>query len=173
MVESSAERLERENSQLVRKIRGAKDALTHSEDGISQAANLLIEVIDRIMREAFTKEDVMAWVEANLPDEPGLTFEKDDTVLPNKRAEALCFVYRRGPTAREANEYDSGQGPSLIHDVLAVLPRVIVATRAPVAGPGRGGCRPAGPRPAWTSHRSVTVTRARCLRPRYGAGWGY
>ncbi|WP_226487697.1 hypothetical protein [Streptomyces parvulus] len=126
VADSSAKRLERENSQLVRKIRGAKDALTHSEDGISQAANSLIELIDRIMREAFTKEQVMAWVEANLPDEPGLTFEKDDAILPNKRAEALCFVYRGGPTAREANEYDNGQGPSLIHDVLA---RVIVATR--------------------------------------------
>lgn len=126
VADSSAKRLERENSQLVRKIRGAKDALTHSEDGISQAANSLIELIDRIMREAFTKEEVMGWVEANLPDEPGLTFEKDDSVLPNKRAEALCFVYRGGPTAREANEHDNGQGPTLIHDVLA---RVIVATR--------------------------------------------
>ncbi|MFF3177906.1 hypothetical protein ACFVQ0_35405 [Streptomyces sp. NPDC057900] len=126
VADSSSKRLERENSQLVRKIRGAKDALTHSADGISQAANSLIELIDRIMREAFTKEEVMAWVEANLPDEPGLTFEKDDTVLPNKRAEALCFVYRGGPTAREANDHDNGQGPTLIHDVLA---RVIVATR--------------------------------------------
>ncbi|WP_369211752.1 hypothetical protein [Streptomyces flavofungini] len=126
VADASAKRLERENSQLIRKIRGAKDALTHSEDGISQAANSLIELIDRIMREAFSKEEVMAWVEANLPDEPGLTFEKDDVVLPNKRAEALCFVYRGGPTAREAHEHDIGQGPSLIHDVLA---RVIVATR--------------------------------------------
>jgi hypothetical protein len=126
VVESSAKRLQRENSQLVRKIRGAKDALTHSEDGISQAANSLIELIDRIMREAFSKEQVLAWVEANLPDEPLLTHEKDGNILPTKRAEVLCFVYRGGPTAREANEYDDGQGPSLIHDVLA---RVIVATR--------------------------------------------
>ncbi|WP_030777041.1 hypothetical protein [Streptomyces sp. NRRL F-2664] len=47
--ESSAKRLERENSQLVRKIQGARTALAHSEDGISQAANSLIELIDRIM----------------------------------------------------------------------------------------------------------------------------
>ncbi|MFG2979460.1 hypothetical protein ACGFYY_41550 [Streptomyces sp. NPDC048331] len=126
VADSSAKRLERENSQLVRKIRGAKDALTHSEDGISQAANSLIELIDRIMREAFSKEEVMAWVEANLPDEPGLTREEDGKILLNKRAEALCFVYRGGPTAREANEHDNGQGPTLVHDVLA---RVIVATR--------------------------------------------
>ncbi|MFD5028809.1 hypothetical protein ACFWM0_00010 [Streptomyces sp. NPDC058405] len=126
VVESSAKRLERENSQLVRKIRGAKDALTPSEDGISQAANSLIELIDRIMREAFTKEEVLAWVEVNLPGDPLLTHEKDGNTLPTKRAEALCFVYRGSPTARDANEHDDGQGPSLIHDVLA---RVIVATR--------------------------------------------
>ena len=127
VADSSAKRLERENSQLVRKIRGAKDALTHSEDGISQAANSLIELIDRIMREAFSNEEVMAWADENLPDEPLLTHkDKDGKIKPTKRAEALCFVYCGGPTAREANEHDNGQGPSLIHDVLA---RVIVATR--------------------------------------------
>ncbi|MEV7512654.1 hypothetical protein AB0O57_32320 [Streptomyces sp. NPDC091201] len=125
--ESSAKRLERENSQLVRKIQGARTALAHSEDGISQAANSLIELIDRIMREAFTKEEVLDWVGANLPDEPQLTYtDKDEKVQPNKRAEALCFIYRGGPTAREANEYDDGSGPTLLHDVFA---RVIVATR--------------------------------------------
>ncbi|MGW6824232.1 hypothetical protein [Streptomyces sp. NPDC055005] len=125
--ESSARRLERENSQLVRKIKGARTALAHSEDGISQAANSLIELIDRIMREAFTKEEVLVWVDANLPDEPQMTFtDKDGRVQPTKRAEALCFVYRSGPTARHANEYDDGSGPTLIHDVFA---RVIVATR--------------------------------------------
>ncbi|MFJ4866089.1 hypothetical protein [Streptomyces sp. NPDC088748] len=127
VADSSAKRLERENSQLVRKIRGAKDALTHSEDGISQAANSLIELIDRIMREAFSNEEVMAWAEENLPNEPLLTHkDKDGKIKPTKRAEALCFVYRGAPTAREANEHDNGQGPTLIHDVLA---RVIVATR--------------------------------------------
>ncbi|MEV7489058.1 hypothetical protein AB0N86_34220 [Streptomyces sp. NPDC093023] len=132
VAESSAKRLERENSQLVRKIRGAKDALAHSEDGISQAANSLIELIDRILRNAFTKEQVMAWVVANLPNEPGLTYPDERGVdQPNKRAEILCFVYRGGPTAREAHEYDNGQGPSLIHDVLA---RVIVATRTSLQG---------------------------------------
>ncbi|AQT70433.1 hypothetical protein [Streptomyces sp. fd1-xmd] len=125
--ESSARRLERENSQLVRKIKGARTALAHSEDGISQAANSLIELIDRIMREAFTKQAVLVWVDANLPDEPQMTFtDKDGKVQPSKRAEALCFVYRGGPTARQANEYDDGSGPTLFHDVFA---RVIVATR--------------------------------------------
>ncbi|MFF5638730.1 hypothetical protein [Streptomyces sp. NPDC012825] len=126
VVESSVKKLERENSQLVRKIRGAKDALAHSEDGISQAANSLIELIDRIMRETFSKKEVLAWVEGNLPDEPELTHEKDGATLPTKRAEALCFVYRGGPVAREANEYDNGVGPSLIHDTLA---RAITITR--------------------------------------------
>ncbi|WP_251066665.1 hypothetical protein [Streptomyces sp. ISL-36] len=126
VAESSAKRLERENSQLVRKIRGAKDALLHSEDGISQAANSLIELIDRIMRETFSKEEVVTWVKANLPDDPLLTHEKDGVTLPTKRAEALCFVYRGGSVAREATEHDDGKGPFLVHDALA---RVIVTTR--------------------------------------------
>ncbi|MEW1717924.1 hypothetical protein [Streptomyces sp. NPDC093109] len=55
-----------------------------------------------------------------------LTYEKDGSTLPTKRAEVLCFVYRDSPVAREATERDDGRGPSLIHDALA---RVIVATR--------------------------------------------
>ncbi|GHD75497.1 hypothetical protein ACFQL8_15080 [Streptomyces goshikiensis] len=127
VVESSVKRLERENSRLVRKLRGAKDALKHSEDGISQAANSLVEVIDRILREAFSKDEALAWVEANLPNEPDLTHtNKDGKTLPTKRAEALCFFYRGRPTARGATEYDDGQGPALLEDVFA---RVFVATR--------------------------------------------
>ncbi|WP_369384181.1 hypothetical protein [Streptomyces sp. cg36] len=127
VAEASAERLERENSQLVRKIRGARDALKYSEDGVSQAANSLIELIDRIMREAVPPKHVLEWIADNLPGEPGLTFiNKDGNEAPTKRGEALCFIYSGGPVAREANEYDDGVGPALIQDVLA---RIFVGTR--------------------------------------------
>ncbi|MCX5063790.1 MULTISPECIES: hypothetical protein [unclassified Streptomyces] len=126
VAEASAERLQRENSQLVRKVRGARDALKYSEDGVSQAANSLIELIDRIMREAFRPKDVLAWIKANLPDEPLLTYIKDGKEAPTKRGEALCFVYSASSVAREANEYDDGAGPALIQDVLA---RILVSTR--------------------------------------------
>lgn len=122
VTEASARRLERANSPLVRKIRGARDALKYSEDGVSQAANSLIELLDRIMRESFAPKDVLLWVDENLPEEPGLTYlDESSQRKPTKRAEALCFIYSGGPvTAREANAYDDGEGPSFLHDVLAL-----------------------------------------------------
>lgn len=44
----------------VRKMSGARTVLEVSEDGASQAANSLIELIDRLMRMAFTKAEVLA-----------------------------------------------------------------------------------------------------------------
>ncbi|MFB6961716.1 hypothetical protein ACFCYB_33195 [Streptomyces sp. NPDC056309] len=122
VTEASAKRVERANSPLVRKIRGARDALQYSEDGVSQAANSLIELLDRIMREAFTPIEVLLWVDNNLPDEAGLTHLKDGRRAPTKRAEALCFVYGGGPVvAGEANTLDTGEGPSFLHDVVALV----------------------------------------------------
>ncbi|MGW2340386.1 hypothetical protein [Streptomyces sp. NPDC001661] len=126
ITQASAARLHRENSQLVRKIRGARDALKYSEDGVSQAANSLIELIDRVMREAFPPAVVLAWIKTNLPHEPMLTYTKDGKAAPTKRGEALCFVYDAGPVAREPNEYDDGTGPAPIQDILA---RIFVSTR--------------------------------------------
>jgi hypothetical protein len=121
VTEASAKRIERANSPLVRKIRGARAALQYSEDGVSQAANSLIELLDRIMREGYTPEAVLAWVDSNLPDEEGLTYELQGQRRPTKRAEALCFVYGGDAiTAREASEHDNGKGPDFLHDVIAI-----------------------------------------------------
>ncbi|GAB2988714.1 hypothetical protein GCM10023080_062910 [Streptomyces pseudoechinosporeus] len=121
VAEASVKRVERRNSPLVRKIRGARDALRFSEDGVSQAANSLIELLDRIMRESFKPAEVLAWVDVNLPDGIDLTHEVQSQRRPTKRAEALCFVYGGDPiTPREASENDDGQGPDFIHDVIAV-----------------------------------------------------
>ncbi|MER6288555.1 hypothetical protein [Streptomyces sviceus] len=122
VTEASTKRLERANSPLVRKIRGARDALTYSADGVSQAANSLIELLDRIMRDAFPPEEVLRWVDGNLPEQEGLTYLKDGQRAPTKRAEALCFVYGGGsvmPT--EPNQYDNGEGLSVFHDVVALV----------------------------------------------------
>ncbi|MFF0674280.1 hypothetical protein ACFYVE_39460 [Streptomyces tendae] len=123
VTEASAKRVERANSPLVRKIRGARDALRYSEDGVSQAANSLIELLDRIMREAFPQAEVLLWVDNNLPDDPSLTYLKTDGHrAPTKRAEALCFVYGGGPVvAGEATALDTGEGPSFLHDVVALV----------------------------------------------------
>ncbi|MEU0032118.1 hypothetical protein [Streptomyces sp. NPDC006335] len=118
VTEASTRRLERANSPLVRKIRGARDALTYSADGVSQAANSLIELLDRVMREAFPPAEVLRWVDGNLPEEEGLTYIKDGQRAPTKRAEALCFVYGGGSVMPvEPNQYEL----SVFHDVVALV----------------------------------------------------
>lgn len=120
--EASLRRVERASSPLVRKIRGARDALLHSEDGVSQAANSLIELIDRIMRETFPPPQVLAWIDANLPNEPGLTWLDKETPKPTKLGEALCFVSNCAPVEpRTPSPYDNGEGPSLIQRVIASM----------------------------------------------------
>lgn len=47
---------------LRRKFRGFEQALANSDDGVGQAATSLIELIDRLLRTAFSREDVLAWV---------------------------------------------------------------------------------------------------------------
>ncbi|MFF3242300.1 hypothetical protein ACFYWY_00880 [Streptomyces sp. NPDC002870] len=127
VAEASAKRVERANSPLIRKIKGARAALTYSEDGTSQAANSLIELIDRIMGEAYPPHAVLEWVDANLPNEPELThFDKDQKRKPTKYGEALCFVYGGGSVLRPATEHDESEGPSLIHEMIA---RAVVSTR--------------------------------------------
>jgi hypothetical protein len=81
----------------VRKMSGARTVLDVSEDGASQAANSLIELIDRLMRMAFTKAEMLAWVKANFADMPNLTYVKDGVEMPTKRGEAMCFVHAGRP----------------------------------------------------------------------------
>ncbi|WP_433574162.1 hypothetical protein [Nocardia brasiliensis] len=80
---------------LGRKLRGACDALEFSADGVCQAANSLVELIDRLLRTAFTADEVLAWVHASSRPVKELRYRKTETSqwLPTKRAEALCFVY--------------------------------------------------------------------------------
>lgn len=82
------------NSVLQRKLRGARDALEHSVDGVSQAANSLVELVDRFTRMAFLEAEVMSWLEANgiASDEYQYT-DPGGSVRPTKRAQILCLVW--------------------------------------------------------------------------------
>lgn len=44
---------------------GARNALEFSVDGVSQAANSLVELIDRFGREAFNDEEILEWIKFN------------------------------------------------------------------------------------------------------------
>lgn len=129
--EDLARRVEQTNSNLLLKIEGARDALMYSADGVSQAANSLIELIDRLLREAFTTEEVLAWVDAELPEDASLIWNQGGSRHPTKRAQALCFLYGGQTVARQPTKDDDGTGTSFVHEVLA---RVIVSAREKLQG---------------------------------------
>ena len=77
-----------------RKMQGARDALEHSADGVSQAANSLVELIDRIAREAFSEDEVMEWIALNGLSVPDHTYPAPGgKVRPTKRAQVQCLVW--------------------------------------------------------------------------------
>ncbi|MDF3319898.1 hypothetical protein [Rhodococcus sp. C3V] len=97
------------NDLLRRKLSGAVTAIESSDDGVSQAANSLIELIDRLLRKAFTDAEVLEWLEATGRTSKDLVFEDGNgKIRPTKRAQALCFVY--GANVSE---------PSPFHEVVA------------------------------------------------------
>lgn len=97
------------NDLLRRKLSGAVTAIESSDDGVSQAANSLIELIDRLLRKAFTDAEVLEWLEATGRGSKDLVFEDGNgKIRPTKRAQALCFVY--GANVSE---------PSPFHEVVA------------------------------------------------------
>lgn len=105
---------------LSRKVQGARDVLDTSADGVSQAANSLVEFIDRLLRTSFSEQEVLRWVRENRRDTSNDLVYVDATSgreRPTKRAQALAFVY-------------AGQGydePSVFAELAALG---VVASRA-------------------------------------------
>ena len=87
---------------LIRKIHGARTALAVSEDGISQAANSLVELIDKSLRSAFSKKQVLAWLDRNFPQAQGVRYIKNGKEMPTKRGEVLCFVHAGQPVVQRS-----------------------------------------------------------------------
>jgi hypothetical protein len=82
------------NAVLHRKLRGAQDALAFSADSNSQAANSLIEFIDRLLRLTYSDAEVLAWLDANYPDLKDVKCTNNTgEIRPTKRGQALCFVH--------------------------------------------------------------------------------
>lgn len=94
---------------LARKINGARDALEHSADGVSQGANSLVEFVDRLLRTAFENDFVIEWIARNYPSLQITSYTKNGKTVPTKRAQALCFVHG----GREI------QAPSPFHELAA------------------------------------------------------
>lgn len=98
---SADENLEKLSTTFARKIKGARDALEHSADGISQAANSLIELIDRFARAAFTPDEVLAWLSANNLLVEEFIYVERAQVRPNKRAQILCLSWGGMPVVEQ------------------------------------------------------------------------
>ena len=83
---------------LLRKLKGAREVLGASSDDISQCANSLTEFIDRLLRSAFTPDEVMAWVNEFTPGRNDrMAHESPTGIRPSKFAEALCFLHAGSP----------------------------------------------------------------------------
>ncbi|MFC0457548.1 hypothetical protein ACFFGR_13455 [Arthrobacter liuii] len=90
----SQDKISEVSAALSRKMSGARQALATSDDGCSQAANSLIEFIDRLLRQAFSEAYVLEWTATYYPGETKMTFEgKAGNLRPTKRAQALCFAH--------------------------------------------------------------------------------
>jgi hypothetical protein len=99
---------------LARKLKGARDALEMSADAASQAANSLIEFIDRLLRRSFTEDFVLSWARDQMPNDFKQLVYVDSNSgrqRPTKRCQALCFVYGGLEVAAEAQ--------SDLHEVMA------------------------------------------------------
>jgi hypothetical protein len=98
---------------IVRKLRGARHAVENSPDPVSQAANSLIELIDRMLRGAFSDEEVLAWVAEHVPERKGMTHAPPNATgpRPTRRARALCFSYAGGAVLEN----------SMLHEAAAVV----------------------------------------------------
>ena len=87
--------------------------MTYSVDGVSQAANSLVEFIDRLLRQAFSEADVVSWSNTHFPGDKRMFHQG----RPTARAKALCFVYAG---------LDVPEPPSVLHELVA---SGVVATR--------------------------------------------
>ncbi len=86
-----------------RKIRGARDALDYSVDGVSQGANSLVELIDRIARDAFSEAEVLEWLRANGRGNGHHVYTTaEGKTRPTKQAQLLCLAWAGAPTKQEA-----------------------------------------------------------------------
>lgn len=121
VAEASQRHVDDVNSYLTRKLKGARQALQFSADGVSQAANSLIELVDRLFRETYPKGIVLDWLDAELPGEEGTTYldKESGKRRPTKYAEALCFVYKGGTVDRPASDGDDSLGLTAFHRLTA------------------------------------------------------
>lgn len=114
------------NDALVKKLKGAATALEVSEDGISQAANSLIELIDRMLRDFACHDEVVAWLADNGLYTKETIWIDSGCAKPTKLGESLHFLYGGGslPSSNPAAE-----GAQVIETLYYYLAKSLCAAR--------------------------------------------
>ncbi|WP_147274509.1 hypothetical protein [Gordonibacter pamelaeae] len=107
-------------------LRGAVTALQFSEDGISQAANSLTELIDRMLREFASNESVLLWLKHNDLYSHETVYEKDNKELPNKFGQCLCFLYGGGKVLQNEG---GNQGAEILTTLYYYLAKSMTSAR--------------------------------------------
>lgn len=133
--EDAENRIRLINEPLVKKLRGATSALQFSEDGISQAANSLIELIDRMLREFADPESVLLWLSTNNLYNKDTTYiknnGKDEMVCPTKFGECLCFLYGGGIVS---SSKENPQGAEILAKLYYYLAKSMTNARKNLQG---------------------------------------
>lgn len=107
-----------------RKFRGARQALAMSPDPVSQAANSMIELIDRLLRSAFTSDEVIGWLAEHYDrydTDTELTYIDKGKLKPTTRARCLCYLH-------------AGQAPTDDTAFNTLLADAVVAARRSLQG---------------------------------------
>ena len=97
-----------------------------SEDGISQAANSLTELIDRMLREFASNESVLLWLKHNDLYSHESVYEKDNKELPNKFGQCLCFLYGGGKVLQNEG---GNQGAEILTTLYYYLAKSMTSAR--------------------------------------------
>lgn len=111
---------------LVKKLKGAATALKLSEDGVSQAANSLIELIDRILRGTASDESVLNWLGENQLQRGETTYSKNGMERPTKFGQCLYFLYGGGHVLDCTKQDD---GTVVFASIYFYLAKSLVAAR--------------------------------------------
>ena len=116
------------SSELPRKILGAYDALEFSQDGISQAANSAVELLDRTLDEVVQQQELNSWIQRNGFENDPEFFRRSGNgdQYPSKYAAILFFVTAGGELSAMAQ--DAAETDAMKATVRA-LARSIVAAR--------------------------------------------
>jgi hypothetical protein len=93
---------------------GARQAPAMSDDGASQAANSLVEFIDRLLRQAFGDAFVLEWTAKYYPAETKMTFVDNQGTRVRQRGLKLSASRMEANLVEQASSFHRLSNPSRV-----------------------------------------------------------